>query len=225
LNLFDKAYKALSEPAVATAARVSSPAVSANAKKFADQFLKARQFLAPLFPPEDGVAAGYDLNIEFRANIAEENEGSKIIDWALTSGTQTLRMRDTAKTLYWEPGQPVSLSLRVAKDSPLAPKPDAKQSDLSIDERTVTYRSSDPWALFSFIAGHRDPDRSGRGDGRSQLLRFEFPMAGLVDDGKPVLLESQARVFVRIGLSPVGKKTLLTWPAPFPVKAPDWSTP
>lgn len=238
LTLFDRANKVLGEPSTnvaasgataravpSTSATAAAASTSASVRKFAEQFVRVRQLLAPLFPTEEGVAAGYDLSVEFRANSADESEGSKIIDWALTSGTQTLRARDPAKSLFWEPGQTLSLSLRVAKDSPLAPKADAKQTDMSVDDRTVTYRFNDPWALFSFITSHREPDRASRSDVRTQLLRFEFPMAGQVDEGKPVLLESQARVFIRLGLSPVGKKTLLSWPSPFPVKAPEWSAP
>lgn len=220
LTLFDRARKNLLE-STPTASNLSESVALETSKKFADQFLKVRQLLAPLFPAENGVAAGYDLTFELRANTAEEKEGNKIIDWVLSSGGQTLHYRDSAKTLFWEPGQAMSLSLRVAKDSPLAPKPDTRQADMSLDERTVTYRFSDPWALFSFITAHRESDRSARFDDRTQLLRFEFPLAGQADDGKPVMLESHARLFVRVGISPVGKKTLLSWPMLFPAKVPE----
>lgn len=235
LGLFDRANKSISEPAPASSVNGNAgtrPVTSAAAtqasptvRKFAEQFSRVRQLLAPLFPTDEGVAAGYDLTVEFRANAVDESEGSKIIDWALTSGAQTLRARDPAKSLFWEPGQALSLSLRVAKDSPLAPKPDARQTDMSVDDRTVTYRFTDPWALFSFITSHREPDRAARTDVRTQLLRFEFPMTGPVEEGKPGTQESLARVFIRLGLSPVGKKTLLAWPSTFPAKAPEWSAP
>lgn len=236
MALFDAANKGLGESAVSGASAPVGGAsrsmgftgltpATASVRKFAEQFVKVRQLFAPLFPSEEGAVAGYDLSIEFRANGADESEGSKIIDWAFTAGKQTLRAREPAKALYWEPGQALSLSLRVAKDSPLAPKPDSRQADMSVDERTVTFRFSDPWALFSFITSHREPDRASRGDARMQLLRFEFPMAGQADETKLAPAESQARVFIRLGMSPVGKKTLLSWPSPFPVKAPEWSTP
>jgi type VI secretion system protein ImpL len=57
------------------------------------------------------------------------------------------------------------------------------------------------------------------------LLRFEFPLLAQTDDGKTMGNEIQARVFIRLAISPAGKKTLLAWPASFPTKAPEWTMP
>ena len=64
-----------------------------------------------------------------------------------------------------------------------------------------------------------------RADGRSQLLRMEFPLVGASsDDPRAQALEARSRVYLRLTLSPVGKKTPLVWPGLFPVRAPEWTT-
>jgi type VI secretion system protein ImpL len=225
LNQFDRVQKTLSDVSNASSATRSIMAYPPHIKKFEEQFLKVRQLLAPLFPSEPGTTAGYDLSVDFRVNLSDEREGGRIIDWAISNGSQSLRFKDPGKSLFWEPGMPLVVSLRIAKDSPLRPKMDSKQMNMTVEDKTVTYRYTDPWALFSILGAYRETERNARADGRSQLLRFEFPLTSQNDDGRNMANEAQARVFIRMGLSPAGKKTLLAWPLTFPTKAPDWSMP
>jgi type VI secretion system protein ImpL len=89
----------------------------------------------------------------------------------------------------------------------------------------VVFRFSDPWALLSMIQRQREPDTGSRSDGRSQLLRMEFPIAISADESKAPPIETRSRVYLRLTLSPVGKKTPLPWPGMFPVRAPEWAGP
>jgi type VI secretion system protein ImpL len=225
LTHFDRVQKALNDVTPSSVGAKLPMAYPPHIKKFEEQFIRVRQLLAPLFPVEPGSPAGYDLSVDFRVNINDEKEGGRIIDWSISTGNQTLRLKDSGKSLFWEPGMPMVVSLRIAKDSPLKPKADAKQTSMSIEDKSVTYRFTDPWALFSMLASHREVERNARADGRAQLLRFEFPLSVQTDEGKNMGNETQARVFIRLGISPVGKKTLLAWPASFPTKAPEWTTP
>jgi type VI secretion system protein ImpL len=116
--------------------------------------------------------------------------------------------------------------LRIAKDSPLIAGSDPQQHAMETDGQTVTYRYTDPWALLTFMQRHRDPESTPRQEGRSQLLKFEFPLrpqalndVGLIPPG------GKARVYLRVTLTPAGKKTPLAWPAVFPSRAPEWSLP
>ena len=196
-----------------------------NIRKFTDQFLKVRKLLDPVMPTKDGGASGYDVNVEFRANTADELEGSKIIEWVLSTGRNSLRQNDKLKSIYWEPGQSISLSLRVAKDSPLYPQTEGSQSSAIVNDRIISFHYNDPWAMFSLINNHIEPDRNNRSEIRSQLLRFEFPMVAQLKDGTPLQAETKARVYIRLSLSPVGKRNLLNWPVPFPAMAPEWVNP
>jgi type VI secretion system protein ImpL len=214
LKLFER-VPAAAQGGGRDAARPSAPV---NLKKVDEQMQAVRDLLGPLFPSEDGQAAGLDVAVDFRANQGGEVDGNKIIEWTLSVGGQALRQRDPARPLRWEAGMPVALTLRLAQDGPTVPKADPAQPGMTVDGRTVSYRFDDPWALLSFIAAHRDGDSGAR----AQLLRFEFPTNQLAEGGRVQLRDARAKVFVRLTLSAPGKRTPLAWPSAFPVKVPTW---
>jgi type VI secretion system protein ImpL len=210
------------------------------AQRFMDQFDRARSFLAPLVPTEESTPVGYDVAVEFRANQGAENQGNQVIDWSLEIGRQRLSLRDTPKPMRWEPGQPITLTLRLAKDGQASPMADPRQPAMSVDGKTVTLRFADAWSLFNLIGRQREVE--ARNEGRSQLLRVEFPLqidslptlssAALgknANTAAPVSTvgpssvgsENRARIYLRLTLSPPGKRNPLTWPGPLPTRAPE----
>ncbi|NGZ86037.1 hypothetical protein GW587_17460 [Duganella sp. SAP-35] len=216
LKLFDRVHAL----ALAADRDPTRPSAATNVRKVDDQMQKVRDFLAPLYPSDEGQPAGMDVSVEFRANPAAEIDGNKIIDWALTIGNQTQRQRDAARPLRWEPGLPVTLTLRLAQDGPAVPKAEAGHPGMKVEERTVSYRFDDPWSLFTLVSTYREADGPASG-ARSQLLRLEFPIT-VVGDKAIATRESRARVFVRLTVSAPGKRTPLVWPGVFPAKAPAW---
>ncbi len=219
LRLFERAHKTLLDRSID--AGVSRQPMIAI-RRFDEQMERVRAFLAPLYPADENVPAGYDLSVDFRANADNEVDGNQIIEWALVVGSQTLRQRDPARALRWEPGMPVTLSLRFARNGRAVPQPDAAQAWMTVDDRTVNYRFSDLWSLLSMLQVHRDTDGSPRGDQRTQLLKFEFPISTINENPKLPSVESSARVYVRLGISPAGKRSPLVWPGTFPASAPTW---
>ena len=203
--------------------RGSSP--SAAARRFSEQVERVRTFMAPLYPPEDGMVAGYDLGVEFRANQAGEMEGNKVIDWSLEVGPQTIKLRDAPRPLRWEPGMPITLTLRLAKDIPGNALSDPQQTAMNADGKTVTYRYTDTWSLIRMVQRQREADPSGRGDLRTQLLRMEFPIGTGTEPGKGAQPDVRAKVYLRLTLFPVGKRTPLAWPVAFPIRAPEFNGP
>jgi type VI secretion system protein ImpL len=216
MKLYDRA-----RAAGALAARdAGQPGPRPEVRRADQQLRRVRELLAPLYPAEEGQAAGLDVAVEFRANTAAEAGASKIIDWSLGVGSATARMGGAATALRWEPGMPVVLSLRLARDAAVVPKREPGRPDMQVIDRTVTFRFDDPWALFSFVNAYRDAD-AGADDGRGALLRFEFPLAA----SGPVpaaAADTRARVFVRLRVSAPGKHAALAWPAVFPSQVPLW---
>ncbi len=222
IKTFDRVSKTLKELQAEQAARPAAQSVPA--RRFVDQFERVKSFLAPLYPIEEGAVAGYDVTAEFRVNQPAEIEGNKVIDWTLEIGGQVQRLREPPRALRWEPGTPVVLTLRLAKDSPFTPVTDLQQPAMSVEGKAVTFRFTDPWALVSMIQRQREPDGAARADNRSQLLRMEFPLT-MSDDNRAPPVDGRSRVYLRMTLSPVGKKTPVAWPGLFPVRAPEWNTP
>ena len=220
LKLFDRVHLR----ALASDRDPSRPAPASNLRKVDDQMQKVREFLAPLYPSEEGQSGGMDVNVEFRANTVAEIDGNKFIDWSMTIGNQTLRQRDPPRPLRWEPGMPVALTLRVAQDGPVMPQAEPGHPGMSVDDRTVSYRFDDPWALFSFVSLYREADAPASA-ARSPLLRFEFPMTAIGAIGANARIttrDSRAKVFVRLTVSGPGKRTPLLWPGVFPAKVMAW---
>lgn len=220
LKSFDRVAKLMVDKTGDTKA-----AASASVRRTLEQMERVRAFMAPLYDNDETASPGYEVSVEFRANSANEVDGNKIIDWALTVGGQTVRHRDVPKPLRWEPGKQLVLSLRIARDSPVTPQADLQQPWMEVDDKLVSYKFPDPWSLYSFIARHRESDPAARSDNRSQLLRFEFPVLTSGVNPKQLPVESRAKVYLRLGISPVGKRTLLNWPVVFPSKVPEWGAP
>jgi type VI secretion system protein ImpL len=218
LKLFDRSHAA----AIASGRNLARPPGSSAVRKADEQMQKVREFFAPLFPTEENQLSGMDLMVEFRANPAAEIHGNKIIDWSLTVGSQTLHQRDPARPLRWEPGLPIAFSVRVARDGPVMPKAEPGRAGMSVEDVSVTYRFNDPWALFTFIGMHRELDAPAGTDARSQLLRFEFPVASSSENARIAPKEARAKLFVRIHVSAAGKRAPLTWPGVFPTRVPSW---
>ena len=126
----------------------------------------------------------------------------------------------------------------------MTPLVDAKQPAITVDGKTLTLRYADGWALLNLIGRQREVE--ARGDGRSQLIKIEFPLQvetlppiGGAPGLQPViarvgqLAQSQnseasekfAKVYLRLTLSPAGKRTPLVWPGPLPTRAPDAISP
>lgn len=199
-------------------------AAGAPVHQFIDNFDQVKTLLAPLYPAEEGAPGGYDVSAEFRVNRSGESAGNQVIDWTLSVGGQSLSMRDAPRTLRWEYGNPVLLTLRFAKDSPLIALGDPDQRALSADGKTLTWRFADPLALLTLIGRQRVPDPGLRADSTSQVLRFEFPLGTASPaDLSAAPKQARGRVFLRIALTPAGKKTPLPWPRSFPNRAPEWN--
>ncbi|MGN6230850.1 MAG: type VI secretion protein IcmF/TssM N-terminal domain-containing protein [Trinickia sp.] len=201
-------------------------AIRADAvRRFVEEFDPVDALLAPLYPGADGVTAGYDVNVDFRADRTAEVAGNQLIDWTLKIGEHSLSMQDAPHSLHWEYGMPVTLVLRFAKNSPLAAKNDPAQRNFTTDGTTLTWQFADPWALISFVSEQRVADTTVRASAASSLLKFEFPLeTSNTADAALVSKYPRGRVFVRVRLSPGGKKIPLAWPNSFPTHAPTWST-
>ncbi len=184
-------------------------------RDFAAQAAQVRQLLAPLFPADASQPAALDVAVRFRANVNGELDGNKIIDWALTIGDQTLKLRDTPRALRWKAGDPVRLTLRFANDVPLVPRADPDNPYLEVSRKSAVFRFEGPWALLDMVQLLRSSEGS---DARASLLKLDIPVQADAKDSTP--RAKPVRTFVALTLSEPGKTAPLPWPAAFPERAP-----
>ncbi|CAM8620466.1 IcmF-related, N-terminal domain containing protein [Oxalobacteraceae bacterium] len=184
-------------------------------RDFHAQLLQVRQLLGPLFPTDASQPAAYDVSLRFRTNVNAEIDGNKIIDWTITMGEQTLKLRDPPRPIRWKAGDPIRLTLRFANDVPLLPRADPDNAHLEVSRKQVVFRFDGPWALLEMMQLLRVAEAS---DARTSALKFDIPVQ---NDSKDTALRAKpVRVFVGVTLSEPGKTAPLPWPAVFPERAP-----
>jgi type VI secretion system protein ImpL len=202
----------------------SGPSV-AEALEFLNQTAAVRAFFAAFLDgaPKQRLPA-IDIQVDFRANQAQEIGGNRVIDWTLEVGEQRLRYRDVERQGRWRYGDPVRLTLRWAKDSPVIPVVDGPQPKVRVTDDTVVYEYSNRWSLISFLREHAlagmDFDRAS--DSRSHTLRFDI-RTKLRETGQPadapLAGELLTKVFIRVTLTSADQQDPLALPT-FPRTAP-----
>jgi hypothetical protein len=189
---------------------------------FFDSFLSKKR-ISPVF----------DFNLRFRANEGKEIGANQIIDWVFDVGKRRIHYRDVNTAGVWGYGEPLSLSLRWANDSPTVPafKFDPL-SRMKLEGQTVTLTYGNNWSLLYFIIKHRGKSKDFKEgvDIEPHTLKIEVPtepnpkLANNIQQAQREALRTKsAEVFLRIGLMPQGKKDpadALILPDVFPTHAP-----
>ena len=184
-------------------------------RDFAAHLAQVRQALYPLFPIDPSQPAALDIGVRFRANVNDEIDGNKIIDWSINVGDQSLKLRDTPRLLRWKSGDAIRITLRFANDVPMLPRADASNPYLEVSRKTAVFRFEGPLALIDMMQLMRQVDGS---DARFSLLKLDVPVQ--VDPKDNTVRPKPVRVFLGISLSEPGKTAPLPWPAFFPERAP-----
>ena len=144
-----------------------------------------------------------------------EVDGNRIVEWTLQVGDQVQRFRNGEQgdtgVLRWRIGMPVTLTLRWAENAPSLPLQN-RDPYMQVNGREVRYQFGEPWSLLRMLGRYRT------GVGRSETLRFDVPVVP-VNLPAPAQNMAPARVYLRLSLAPVNKKTALAYPA-FPHDAP-----
>jgi len=163
-----------------------------------------------------------DFDIEFRVNRKYETAANKIIDWHLKIGEQEFQYGGEKNTGRWRFGDPVTLSLRWAKNAEDYPYFGGKGK--ITEPLTVVYEPERnmTWSLLRFLRSYASPldDFEHIADPKPHTLEFEFETVRAGSEGKEEG-KSRAKAFIRVGLmSPDKIQKMLVLPR-FPEKAPE----
>jgi len=187
-----------------------------------DQLLAARKFLLT----KEGITPGredpyYAVSAEFRVNRKAEVGGSNIIVWNLLVGRDGLRQTDKPRPLLWRLGDPVTMTLRWAKDSQIQPV-GMPTGHPRVAAGTVEFEYRGRWALIRFLQRHVVRDAP-----TPNLLELEVETKGemqTIASSRGEHDRPRARVFVNVEVTfpqrGDQKGELLSLPE-FPVRAPD----
>ncbi|TJZ64613.1 type VI secretion system protein [Chitiniphilus eburneus] len=195
-----------------------------TANRFLAQLDAANVFFKSNLTAGD-ISQPVQLDIAFRAEVADSPGSEQLVNWTLTSGERMAGYPNRAATLPWPYGQMLVLDLQWADRSMWRPLADGRQDDLQVKGRTASFVALGEWALLRLIRTHaprgtltRDPT-----DPTRLLLEFNVPTA---NPGQPDGRTEQRpmRAYLGLKLSGQDPKTRamapLTLPDAFPRTAP-----
>ena len=195
-----------------------------RALSFLDKMEKLRPVFSSLLSGGEGISVmALDFVPHFRVNERDEIGGNQILRWTLRVGTEHFQDHVPARTGRWQPGEPVSLSLQWAKDSPALPTTEKSQPDLHVEGRQATFEYTDEWSLLTLIRKHRAPpvDFPELADPHPYTLKLTLETMQNVATASTtsIPIPKETRVFVRLTIMQPGKKDSLLLPS-FPASAP-----
>lgn len=200
----------------------------------AQAFLRELGGLQPLVlslatPP----APALSVSVQFRTNREREVLADHIASWTLEFGQQTVASSGSAgggssggnqaagALPQWQYGEPVTLIVRYAYDSPIVPSAANPSAAAHVQGETVTYTYSDPWALFALLADHAS-DSGATQDEYALIIPNQY--AGAQSKSAP---PANTVAYMKIDLLPAGAKPgTASIPVPtIPFSAPSAAAP
>jgi type VI secretion system protein ImpL len=204
------------------------PQTAQAVKAFLDQMKPVRDFFKPFLDPPAPVKGkplppavpAYDLAVDLRPWPARETGGDQIIDRKARIDQVNLPALPAPAPLRWTYGAPAQVSLRWAKDGPLVPLLPMGNPSARVEERTVFYDYTDPWALLRLLVEHTSSPDDPPGSWVFQVQTEPAQPAATTAAPKTPAPKSQARVLLGITLmTPDDAQSPLTLPS-FPTEAP-----
>jgi len=161
------------------------------------------------------------LEVTFRVNQAYEVMANQIIGWKLVVGKQTLVDGGKTTSGQWSLGEPVTVSLRWAKNAPYRPVFAGTYEGAGVKGRTATWRFSNNWSLLRLLKEHaaEKTDLSGFVDQEPHTLKFDVEV-DRVDGKDPTGKKFKSKAFVRVALITADKARLPLQMPTFPTSAP-----
>ncbi len=156
------------------------------------------------------------LEVEFRVNQEKETNANQIIDWSMKSGSQSINFLSEDKRVVWNLGDPITVSFRWAKNSPLVPAQDETDYTESVQGEMISFVFHNTWSVFQLLHKQiaQGSDLSGFFDRDPHTLKFIMYSVKKETQvlGDEITAEElfQTVVFIRLRLySAVSKKRII----------------
>ena len=156
-------------------------------------FIQKIEQVYNFFPPGDNPQEIIDVHLEFslkfRTNESNSNLVEQIIEWQMRTANNVLTDRQENRIQTWRYGEPVTLSVRWAQDSPYRPQLSSTVTLGGgwrlINDQTIESAFLGPWSFFAFLdfyQVHQEAEQGGA------LLRVAIPSYRLEDQEEDTLL-------------------------------------
>ncbi|WP_186645799.1 hypothetical protein [Fluviispira vulneris] len=96
----------------------------------------------------------YPVELEFRANRANEINGNRVISWKIESGNQKYGSNygtPEKALLNWKVGDPLKMAFRISKSK--------KSNIVGREIQDISVEENNPWALLTLISQYRDCEK------------------------------------------------------------------
>lgn len=184
----------------------------------AETFLVSLAELRPIvFSSATPPAPAVSVLVRFGTNREHEYLADHLAAWTLNLGQQTISSGTPAGGALplWQYGQPVTLSVRYAFDSPILPASANPSPAAQVQGATVTYTYNDPWSLLALLADH-PADTAGAPNQYAVIIPNRYVAAGNSSAPK------DTTAYLQVELLPAGAKP---GAAPLTVPAVPFSAP
>ncbi|MDO7899022.1 type VI secretion system protein [Pseudomonas citrulli] len=196
------------------------------AEDFLNGLKQAGTWLGPLFVRDKSGLIGVEMDVRWRTDREQERGADQVIAWGLNAGNQQINYPGEAQqNLRWMVGQPVSLTLRWARNGYQRPANDPLQPNLVVRDLEAGWQYQGPWSLLRLMRSLVSAQRQPNVDYTDFPLTLQLPVTarnptqpqpqGLAQDR----VAQQTLMFVRLSLMSQGSKLPLSLP-PLPTRAP-----
>lgn len=144
------------------------------------------------------------VSMQFRTNRSREVFGNRIAQWTLRIGQQILNYPPgpgDGAPLVWHLGDPVTLTLRYAFNSPEVPASGNPSAAAQVQGLNVDYKYGDAWSLFAMLQDHPP----GAGNPQNQYA-FTVPNANAPGSASTTVPPDTV-IYLQVDLLPVGAKS------------------
>ncbi|WP_454864677.1 type VI secretion system protein [Pseudomonas rhizophila] len=186
------------------------------AEDFLNRLKQAGAWLGPLFVRDKSGLLGVEMDVRWRTDREQERGADQVIAWGLNAGNQQISYPgETGQNLRWMVGQPVSLTLRWARNGYQRPANDPLQPDLVVRDLEAGWEYQGPWALLRLMRSLVSSQRQPNADYTDFPLTLQLPVTAQTQ----ATTAQQTQMFLRLSLMSQGSKLPLSI-APLPTQAP-----
>jgi type VI secretion system protein ImpL len=175
--------------------------------------------LAETQPPAN---LAYRLRFSFRTNAGAGRADEQILEWIVSVAGATISSFGEDDTLVWTQGDPITITLRWARNAPQIPAA-TQPIPAMVEGPSVSYRYADRWSAFTMLGAHAAGAATldTLADPTANVLAFNVALQTNPSAAAGLDVSTDtARAFARVDLFPGPKPPAPSAPPEVPIEMP-----